>query len=97
SFYYISVFTILLLAVSATSILGASFESRQYQQVFCRGNANGIRALVPGSCSKYFECQNGQATEYSCPNYYDFKTRSCVDYNPGCTEAKSVDESAKPK
>ncbi|KAH8284364.1 hypothetical protein KR018_010187, partial [Drosophila ironensis] len=81
-------FALLLIAVAASSAFGASVTTQS--QLFCRNKANGIRALVPGSCSRFYECHNGITTEYSCPRFYDFKTRSCVSYNPGCTEGAVV-------
>ncbi|KAH8321069.1 hypothetical protein KR074_008307, partial [Drosophila pseudoananassae] len=82
-------FALLLVAVAASTAFGASVSS-QPGHLICRNKANGIRALVPGSCSRFYECHNGIATEYACPKYYDFKTRSCVSYNPGCTEGAVV-------
>uniref|UniRef100_B3P6J5 GG12246 n=1 Tax=Drosophila erecta TaxID=7220 RepID=B3P6J5_DROER len=66
-------FALLLIAVFASTTSGASVSD-----LLCRNKANGIRALVPGSCSRFYECQNGVAQEYSCANFYDFKIRSCA-------------------
>ncbi|TDG47653.1 hypothetical protein AWZ03_005951 [Drosophila navojoa] len=60
--------TLLLIAVSASTILGASVDNRQYGKKFCQGKPNGLRALVPGSCSKFIECYRGESKEYTCPN-----------------------------
>ncbi|XP_017859092.1 PREDICTED: LOW QUALITY PROTEIN: G8 domain-containing protein DDB_G0286311 [Drosophila arizonae] len=61
-----------------------------YRRYVCLNKSNGFRALVPGSCSRFYECQNGVASETSCPGFYDPKVQGCVNYNTGCVEVMQV-------
>ncbi|TDG47244.1 hypothetical protein AWZ03_006375 [Drosophila navojoa] len=61
-----------------------------YRRYVCVNKSNGFRALVPGSCSRFYECQNGVASETSCPGFYDPKVQGCVNYNTGCVEVMQV-------
>ncbi|XP_055857129.1 uncharacterized protein LOC129920004 [Episyrphus balteatus] len=70
-----------------------------YGKYVCNGKQNGARIMVPGSCSKYFQCKAGKSVVNTCasPNkFFDSSSGNCVATS-SCIEPKGDCSTAKPK
>ncbi|XP_067625465.1 mucin-2 [Eurosta solidaginis] len=65
-------------------------DNALYRRFLCSKKPDGFKAIVPGSCSRYFQCHNGESVEIACPAYYDATKNACVDRNPGCIEDRQI-------
>ncbi|XP_034473367.1 integumentary mucin C.1 isoform X2 [Drosophila innubila] len=91
--YYVLACLAVLVAVSGAANIRPSVtavNNQLYRRYVCANKEDGFRALVPGSCSNYYECQSGLAIETVCSRFFDAKVKQCVNYNTGCIEVKQT-------
>ncbi|XP_041448295.1 keratin-associated protein 10-6 isoform X2 [Drosophila obscura] len=91
SIFVIACAALLVASISAASVPGVptSINNQLYRRYVCVDKSDGFRALVPGSCSQYYECQGGQALVSTCSRFFDAKVQGCVNYNTGCIAVQS--------
>ncbi|KAI8121509.1 hypothetical protein CVS40_7469 [Lucilia cuprina] len=76
----------LLLAFAISACQAAKLDTALYARYVCRSRSGDFKTLVPGSCSKYYQCQDGKAMVQTCPHFFDPLNKECVTKNPGCVE-----------
>ncbi|KAI8038183.1 hypothetical protein M5D96_008872 [Drosophila gunungcola] len=81
---------VLVASINAASVQQAvkTINNQLYRRYVCAQKPDGFRALVPGSCSQYYECQSGVALVSTCSRFFDARVQGCVNYNTGCIEAQ---------
>ncbi|KAH8349005.1 hypothetical protein KR084_004795, partial [Drosophila pseudotakahashii] len=84
--------------INAASVQPAAgtINNQLYRRYVCAHKSNGFRALVPGSCSQYYECQSGVAVVNTCSRFFDAKVQGCVNYNTGCIQAQPASSGQAP-
>ncbi|KRF77553.1 uncharacterized protein Dvir_GJ26340, partial [Drosophila virilis] len=94
--YVLTCLALLVATTGAANIRPSvtAVNNQLYRRFVCVNKSNGFRALVPGSCSKYYECQNGVAMETTCSRFFDPKVQGCVTYNTGCVEVMQTSAAA---
>ncbi|KAH8298011.1 hypothetical protein KR018_004388, partial [Drosophila ironensis] len=83
---------LLVASTSAASVQPSvrTINNQLYRRYVCVHKPDGFRALVPGSCSQYYECQSGVALVNTCSRFFDAKAQGCVNYNTGCIETQAL-------
>ncbi|XP_037961220.1 uncharacterized protein PB18E9.04c-like [Teleopsis dalmanni] len=76
---------------NAATLHFRAIDNTLYSKYLCLSKQNGFQAIVPGSCSQYYQCQNGVSMLMTCSNYYNPATNACCQNNPGCVEIQPDD------
>ncbi|KAM7351545.1 uncharacterized protein ACRADG_004339 isoform 2-T2 [Cochliomyia hominivorax] len=76
----------LLVAFAVSSSEAAKLNNAYLARYLCRSRPDGFKTIVPGSCSKYYECIDGKTHIVTCDHFYDSVKQECVNKNPGCVE-----------
>ncbi|KAH8325981.1 hypothetical protein KR067_011503, partial [Drosophila pandora] len=92
TFLAVLVSALFVVSINAASIQPTvrAINNQLYRRYVCVHKPDGFRALVPGSCSQYYECQSGVALVSTCSRFFDSKVQGCVNYNTGCIETQAI-------
>uniref|UniRef100_A0A1I8PU01 Chitin-binding type-2 domain-containing protein n=1 Tax=Stomoxys calcitrans TaxID=35570 RepID=A0A1I8PU01_STOCA len=81
-----AIYALACLLLTLTVSSAATLSSENYARYICHTREDGFRILVPGSCSLYYECKNGQPKLGACPFFFDSENGICTHKDTGCVE-----------